>query len=830
MRIQYLMAPIALASTFALAQEPPGSGNIPAPDLFNSQIACSNNLPGADLRETPSRVEPGETSSDLDDAIGTGGAQITDQALLDALGYVIPSAGSNCGQGAGENAFTVMGEGSVATDIAEGYSALLPAFMAVYGDPDDTRSTGTAGAVHAARLALERAEADDTTSAARLTVLRNALARAQTADTEARAVFAAIADGSIDDAQANPVYAAAIAEWMAKSAVTQAIADYNSSVAMANVARNAVDALSYAAYAPLGDDTLIDDVVVTVGGEPTVNLARLREYVNATGNVVATVDSDGVYDTSDSNFNTAGVLVAPNRLVGGELEAVTRSALVSAARAAREERRVALQALEDLQTRNRNALLQPIIDEGVRRARAEFDYYDTQFRNALADDTNQNTVTVDNPNTPQNEAAPFSIASRHADFITASNTRVAAEAGLRAAAADREAATEKVVEQFGSPASFYQQLVSRREALKAAADKRVADAGASPSTTLTDAAARAETALTEARAAQETYLAIAGDPEGPVNDLVAVLLEADGDDGQALVDALSRTYGDTVENREAIDALTADTDDGAEADGPVTANRKAIDALTADTDDGAEADGPVTANRKAIDALTADTDDGAEADGPVTANRKAIEANDGEIEALDGRVTQNETDIDALEESTEMNAGMIATNAGNITANAGNIAVNAHNIVANSGRIGYNAGNIAANAGHIGRNAATLVEHGALIDRNAGHIALNSERIGANAAALTMHGGLIADNRNLIGELSSNLDMVRAGVAASIALSRMPSIDGGGLAFGAGTFAGEFAYAVGFQKKVGLTSFDIGVTSSGGEIGAGVGVGLKFWD
>ena len=741
--------------------------------------------------------------------------------------------------GAGEDAFTVMDEGAVATDIAEGYSALLPAFMAVYGDPDVGASTGTAGAVHEARLALQRAEADDTTSAARLTVLRNTLTRAQTADTEARAAFAAIAGGAIDDAEANPIYAAAIAEWMAQSAVTRAISDYNSSVATANVARNAVDALSYSAYAPLGNDALVDDVVVTVGGEPTVNLARLREYVNATGNVVATVDSDGVYDTSDSNFNTAGALVAPNRLADGALETVTRSTGVSSARAAREERRVALQALEKLQADNKNALLQPIIDEGVRRARAEFSYYDEQFRNALADDTNQNTVTVDNPNTPQNEAAPFSIASRHADYITASNARVTAEAVLRATARDREDATENVVEQFGSPASFYQQLVSRREALKSAADKAVTDAGASPSMSLIDAAARATTALTDAQAAQATYLAIAGDLEGPIDDLVAVLLEPDGDDGQALVDAVSQTYANTTENREAIAALTAVDDPETEEDetGPITANANAIEALTADTDDGAGEDGPVTANRKAIDSLTADTDDGAEADGPITANRKAIEANDGEIEALDGRVTQNETDIDALQEDTEMNTGMIATNAGNITANAGNIAANAHNIVANSGRIGYNAGNIAANAGHIatnagniGRNAATLVQHGALIDRNAGHIALNSERIGANAAALTMHGGLIADNRHMIGELASNLDMVRAGVAASIALSRMPSIDGGGVSFGAGTFAGEFAYAVGFQKKLGLTSFDIGVTSSGGEIGAGVGVGVKFWD
>ena len=777
MMTKRLIALMALASPAALAQPAPGDGNIPAPGLFDSQIVCSNNLPAADMRPTPSRAAPGDMSSDLDDAIGTGNARITNEDLLDDLGYVIPSAGSNCGQGAGEDAFTVMDEGAVATDIAEGYSALLPAFMAVYGDPEVATSTGTAGALHAARLALERAEADETTSASRLTVLRNALERAQTADTEARAAFSAIAGGSIDDAQVNPIYAAAIAERMAQSAVTRAIADYNDAVGTAMAAQNRVDTLSYSTYAPLGNDDLVDEVVVTAGAEPTVNLARLNEYVNVAGDRVATSNSDGVYDTSDSNFDTAGNLVAPNQLVDGELETVTQATQVAAARTAREERRVALQALEKLQAENQNRLLQPRIEEGVRRARAEFEYYDRQLKNALADDTNQNTVTVDNPNTPQNEAAPFSIASRHADYITASNARVTAEAILRATAEEREAATEKVVEQFGSPASFYQQLIARREALKTAADKAVTDAGASPSKALTDAAEAAEMALTEARAAQENYLGIVGDPDGPINDLVAELLEPDGDDGQALVDAFSQTYGETVQNREAIAALTAVDDPETEEDET----------------------------------------------GPVAANARNIEANDGEIDALGGRVTQNEQDIDALQENTEMNTGMIAANAGNISANA-------HNIVANSGRIGTNAANIAANAGNIVQNAATLVEHGALIDRNAGHIALNSERIGANAAALTLHGGLISDNRHMIGELSSGLDVVRAGVAASIALSRMPSIDGGGLSFGAGTFAGEFAYAVGFQKKLGLTSFDIGVTSSGGEIGAGVGVGVKFWD
>ena len=265
-----------------------------------------------------------------------------------------------------------------------------------------------------------------------------------------------------------------------------------------------------------------------------------------------------------------------------------------------------------------------------------------------------------------------------------------------------------------------------------------------------------------------------GDPEGPIVELVNTLLETDGDDGQALVDAISKTYERTGENKDSIDALTADTEDGAEAD------------------------------------------------GPVTANTKAIATNGEEIESLGGRVMQNEEDIGTLKEDTDMNAAMISTNAGHIVNNAANIVTNAANIVTN-------AGNIVANGGRIATNAGTIALNSTRIDRNAGHIALNSERIGANSAAIGINNGMIADNRHLIGELSSHLDVVRAGVAASIALSRMPSVYGGGISFGAGTFAGEMAYAVGFQVERGLGSFDMGVTSSGGEIGAGVGVGLKIW-
>ena len=761
MIMKRLMALIALASSAALAQQQPGDGNIPAPDLFDSQIVCSTQLPST--VPTPSVVPEGDMESALDTAIGMGNSRITGTTILNQLGYVIPTAGSNCGMGIGTIAFTAATQGSIATDVAAGYTALLPKFMTVYGDPGDLNSTGTAGAVSRAQAALTVAEADETTSSTRLESLRSLLDNAIERDNDARAEFNAIAQG--------PIYQAARTEWMAKAAVTQSIADYNTAVTDTLSAQATLDTMNFSGYVPLGNPELIQSVVVVFGGMGTVNFAQLTQYANGNLNnpQVATVNDDGVTDTADSNFDAAGNLVVPMRLVDGAAQAITSSTVVSTARANRDNYKIAADALNKLKEDNRNLLLQPIINEAARRAQDEADYYEQQFQNVLADTTNQNPITTDLASTPENEAAPYSIASRHADYIGASNKRVTAEANLRATAAAREAATQNVISAFQNPGSFYEQLVARRQALKAAIDQRVADAS-SPSMALTDSAAAAAEALTDAEAALTAYQDLVGDPEdldNPVAGLVDTLLETDGDDGQAVVDAISQTYDKTVDNKDAIAALTADTEDGAEED------------------------------------------------GPITANRKAIEANDGEIEDLGGRVSQNETDIDALQEDTQMNTGMIATNAGNISTNASNIAVNANNIV--------------DNRSYIAQNATTLVNHGALIDRNAGHIALNSERIGANAAAISMNSGLISDNRHMIGELSSDLEIVRAGVAASIALSRMPSIDGGGISFGAGMYAGEVAYAVGYQVERGFGSIDVGLTSSGGEIGAGVGVGLRLW-
>ena len=402
--------------------EAPGSGNIPAPDLFDDQIVCSSRLP--DTTPTPTVVAPGAMESALDTAIGMGNVGITNPTVLNALGYVIPSAGRNCGQGIGRLPFTVAGQGSIATDVAEGYSALLPKFMTAYGNPGEVTSTGTAGAVQRARAALEHAEADATSSTALLESLRKALTDAQAKHTAAQAEFNAVAQG--------PIYQAAASEWMAKAAVTRSVSEYNAAVQEANSTQVTLDSMNYDDYVPLGNSELVGTVVVIVNGMGTVNFAQLNNYINGdlSNPQVATVADNGVTTTTDSNFDAAGNLIVPMSLVGGELQSTTRATRVDAARANRDNHRIALATLEELQSDNLNVVLQPLLDEAVRRAQVEADYYEQQFQNMLADTTNQNPITVDIVGTPENEAAPYSIASRHADYLSADNVRLTAETGV----------------------------------------------------------------------------------------------------------------------------------------------------------------------------------------------------------------------------------------------------------------------------------------------------------------------------------------------------------------------------------------------------------------
>ena len=818
-------------------------GNIPAPDLFNDQITCSMNVPG--MNPMPTVTPMGAMTSPLTDAIGMGMSTIditaTDGIFVD-LGFVVPPGGGNCGKGMGDGApfdaennptgtFTTMNQGAIATDVAEGYSAVLGEYMNVYGDPGMADSTGLKGALDTAKRA--RAMAADDASDSVIESLDEAVDEAQKAYDEALARFNAIAQG--------PIYQAGVAEWMAKADVTKAVVDYNAAVEKAygddgtGGSYNTFNTMENDRYIPLGGGELFTTsgtgaAVTITNGMAEVNHAFLAEYANQDGTNAASVAENGVTTVSatGSNFDAAGRLVVPMAVDTGDVDEdgatddivpvyAASSNTVADIRTARDNARLAADALKKARDENTNPLRQAVLDEAYRRAQIEADHYNGQWTKTLADSRNQNDVTTDDPDTSADEAAPYSIASRHAAYIKDSNARATAEADLRSKAAAREAATAAVVSHFTSPASFYDQLVARRIALKAAADKVVADA-ANPSQSQTDAAEAAAKALAAAESAQSAYQALIDpdDSNDPVAGLVDELLKTDGDDGQALVDAIGSTY-DTA--KEAHDRANEVADD--------------VAGLTGD-------DGAVSRNTAEI---------GMDGDGNsrIDHNEARSEQNEKDIEELDGRVAMNEGEIwdddgnsriDANETRSMTNATNIATNAGSIKTNADNIANNAANIMTNTMEIGYGDDGMS----RIDHNEARSTQNAADIMTNAGNIATNSTMIGENTAAIGMNTSAIsaldgrvgsnasAINRNemRIGELNEALEVVRAGVAASMALAGMPAINGRGISIGVGSYDGESAFAVGFQIQSDMASFKVGVTSSGGETGASAGVGFQF--
>ena len=497
----------------------------------------------------------------VDDA---GTTDAVENALYQALIYAVPADGSNCGLGSTAtvegvstpqlpfNAVTDgdnKGEGPIATDVANGYTKALQEFNDVYG------INGTAAEVKRLNdlIAEENKKASPSTTL--LESYRTQLTEATKRDNKERMELNAVAKG--------PIYQAGIAEWMAKTAVEKAVTAYNMAIGEATAAKTELDGSAYdAKYVPLGNSALVDRVtdgattagLVTINsrGVGTVDLTELGAYTNIGGDGMTasttitagvTVETTG---TADSNFDNRGRLVVP--LEDGDSDATTpgtrttvASSTVGAVRIARDNTEIALKALQKLQRENTNTGLQTAIDEAVRRAQLEFNHYDAEFNKMLAD----NTDLVPDVSGTANTIGEQSIRTRNAAYLAKEAVRTGAANTLRTAAADREAKTKAVVDSFTDPADFYQTLVDRREYLKAQADSAVTKAsenGGTPSKDLTDAAGDAQDALVAAQEAQQKYRDLVRDDTNPTVDLISELLKSNGDDGKALVDAISSNY------------------------------------------------------------------------------------------------------------------------------------------------------------------------------------------------------------------------------------------------------------------------------------------------
>ena len=658
----------ALAAGPAFGQSP-GSSNIPAPDIFDDQITCTQLLPTVEGYNLPSMVPMGGMTSPLDDIIGMGENQllagdtvfdaVTDAAdKLAGLGYVIPPGNMNCGSTNGpmlgtmnidaddNGSFLDAGDtiawGSIPKDVADGYTELLTLYEAVYGNPGATTG-GTMRELAAAQKLL-----DETDSS--LTALVDARTRARDAAQEAHNKAVA----KFNAASGGPIYTAGVAEWMAKMAVTQGIDDYNEQVMKTNAARTALNAMQYSEwnvgteaenfavtqgnskYVPLGNSDLVDGTVVTFDGMGggTVNFGMaLTDYtggteetpVAGTAGVAAMGTTDAVASMSaESNFTTLGALIVPMEPWNHDEDAATPQVLrndftdtnaagtndIATIRTRVENTRIAAAVLKKAAEDNTNPRFQALYDVAYQRAMLEQNYYDALWAQVLADtednrtaqqrlrylDTNTNGINEATEQTAANintayEADAITIASRNAAYSTESGKRMNEEASLRQMVADREAATSDVVSHFTNARSFYQQLVDRRTALLAAADGD-------------DATEAAQKSLNAARMAQTTINGLFPDDEGnPVVPLVSELLKTGGDDGQALVDAVASTYDATQDNADDIDTLMGQLMD----------------------------------------------EDGNPIDLTNLGDTEAVEQNTTDIEALDGRVAENESDIGQIQ-------------------------------------------------------------------------------------------------------------------------------------------------------------------------------------
>ena len=995
----------ALGAGSAFGQAP-GSSNIPAPDVFDDQITCTQLLPNPMAYNLPSAVPMGGMTSPLDDIIGMGENQLlaTDATLISAavtdgpakllgLGYVIPAADMNCGAGpmgptldSGAMAMNIdagdgMGGGpdgdfldagdtlvwgSIPEDVADGYSELLTKYTAVYGDPGATTG-GTLRVLNDAQKLLDETDPSLTALVESRTAARNT---ARDVHNTALAAFNAASRG--------PIYQAAVTEWNAKAAVTQAIADYNDQVTKTNTARTTLNVMQYSKwnvadaagnfavtqgdskYVPLADSSLVSTVVTIAMGMGTVNFGMaLADYAGGTENapVFGTAgmpatggmnaeDSDPDAGTAgtNSNFTALGALIVPMNAWDHDTDSATPTVLrntisanganvnsVDTIRTTVMNTRIAAAALKKAKDENTNPRFQELYNEAYRRAMLEQNYYDAIWAQVLADtednrvaqqklryvDTNGNGIneigeqTAANINNATNsnapaatyyEPAPLTISSRNAAYSTESSKRMANESSLRGLVAAREMATEGVLSQFTNAQAFYQQLVDRRTALKVAADA-AAPEGA---TERTDAQKAADMALMTARTEKTKIDALyPDDPDDPTVALVSELLKTGGDDGQALVDAISSTYEDAQANKGEIDTLKGQlTDaDGNPIDLSNLGNAEEIMQLTTDvsenSDDIMELDGRVADNERDLDKVYMDTygePRGVEAqhEGLAACDATGIlnvancadarsRHNEADIEDVNDKLMQKKEYIDNLAaeigvdpvtgEGTgedgmsriDMNYA-IATRADEVAKRADDQSkLNAAEIGMDEdgmSRIDHNEKRSMDNAADIAAETKARTDAdsalGERIDKEAmdrmnadetlAGLIMDEEMARTNADSgirsafadaddmvrsdlggrINRLDGRVGANETAIMGLQDQMEIVRAGVAASMALAGMPAINGRGIAIGVGSYDGESAFAVGFQIQGEQASFKVGVTSSGGETGASAGVGFNF--
>jgi hypothetical protein len=366
--------------------------------------------------------------------------------------------------------------------------------------------------------------------------------------------------------------------------------------------------------------------------------------------------------------------------------------------------------------------------------------------------------------------------------------------------------------------------------------------------------ADADQALNEARSAQATSLS---EDEFIASGSPAVALKnsfvSGTDEGQAIIDAVHANYGHTVTNAENIDSNTADiaaNGDAITANGDaITANGDAItangDAITANAANITTNAADIATNVTSISANAADITTNA-ADiatnvtsisantADITTNAADIATNATSISANTADITTNAADIATNVTSISANAADITTNAADIATNATSISANAADITTNAADIATNVTSISANAADITTNAADIATNATSISANTADIASNSSSISVNAAAIGTNAVDIANNSSSITDLERsmavNVDMLKSGIASSLAIAGLPTLTSEGFAVsvGLGYFEGENAAAMGFSHVSDSRVFKLSVGHSNGNTSGSLGAAFRF--
>ena len=234
----------------------------------------------------------------------------------------------------------------------------------------------------------------------------------------------------------------------------------------------------------------------------------------------------------------------------------------------------------------------------------------------------------------------------------------------------------------------------------------------------------------------------------------------------------------------------------------------------------------------AVDSLYKGTRDNATAiaaiglaEGEVAANTAAIATNTADIADHETRISDNETMLMDHEGRITANETMLMDHEGRITANEATLVDHGMKLMQKKEYID--------NLGmHIGVNPVTGMGTGqdgmSRIDMNEAAIMANRDYIEHNHEHILEHSALIESNQMSIMRNTEDIQTLKSGVAASMALAGMPEMGARGVSVGAGSYGGETALAVGVHFSGENARFKIGVTSSGGETGASLGAGWAF--